>query len=124
MKMMRRNTKCLPKMRKRQKTSYSHGRKLGINVLSNVSSLPFQTIVFRAGWMVKNLHSAFDYIFNSLKKDDDCAHVLAGWMNQSDNKFQGGYSPRFEAIKTEPQQALLFLRALFLIKDNLLKRKF
>ena len=52
----------------RKKTSYSYGRKLGINVLSNVSALPFQVIVFRAGWMVKNLHSAFDYIFNSKKR--------------------------------------------------------
>ena len=63
---------------KRRKTAYSHGRKLGINILSDDSSLPFQTIVFRAGWAVKNLHSAFDYIFNSHQKDDSCAHVLAG----------------------------------------------
>ena len=98
-------------------------------MLSNVSSLPFQTIVFCAGWMVKNLHSAFDYIFNSVKKDDDCAHVLAGWMNQADNKFQGGYSPRFEAIKTDPDQALLFLKALFFnqrhnVEENILKLLF
>ena len=45
---------------KRRKTAYSHGRKLGINVLSDVSSLPFQTVIFRAGRAVKNIHSAFD----------------------------------------------------------------
>lgn len=53
---------------KRRKNAYSHDRKLGINILSDDSSLSFQTIVFRAGWAVKNLHSTFDYIFNSNQK--------------------------------------------------------
>ena len=98
---------------KRHKTSYSHGRKLGVNVLSNISSLPFHVIVFRAGWVVKNLHSAFDYIFNSQHKDDSCAHALAGWLQNSDNVFLGGFTPSFEAIKTEHNKAMMFVQVLF-----------
>ena len=100
--------------KKRKKTSYSHGRKLSVNVLSNISSLPFHVIVFRAGWIVKNLHSAFDYIFNSAHKDESCAHALAGWLETLNSVYQGGYTPSFEAIKTEPEKAEMFLKFLFL----------
>ena len=99
--------------KKRKKTSYSHGRKLGINVLSNVSSLPFQVIVFRAGWLVRNLHSAFDYIFNSFHKDDSCASALAGWLQNQDPNLFGGYTPSFDAIKTDKNKAILFVQTLF-----------
>ena len=109
--------------KKRKKTSHSHGRKLGINVLSDVSSLPFQVIVFRAGWMVKNLHSAFDYIFNSTQKDDSCAHVLAGWLEKNENCYEGGFSPSFDAIKTEPERALHFLQVLFLHQSDFMDSK-
>ena len=100
--------------KKRKPTSYAHGRKLAVNVLSNISSLPFHVIVFRAGWIVKNLHSAFDYIFNSDHKDDSCAHVLAGWLEAMDSVFQGGFTPCFDSIKTEPEKAKMFLNFLFL----------
>ena len=99
--------------KKRKKTSHSHGRKLYVNALSHISSLPFHVIVFRAGWIVKNLHSAFDYIFNSAHKDDSCNHALAGWLETMDSVFQGGYTPTFESIKTEPEKAQMFLNFLF-----------
>ena len=100
--------------KKRKKTAYSHGGKLGVNVLSNISSLPFHVIVFRAVWIVKNLHSTFDYIFNSMHKYDSCAHALAVWLKTINSKYQGGYTPNFESIKTEPDKAEMFLKFLFL----------
>ena len=109
--------------KKRKKTSYSHGRKLAVNVLSNISSLPFHIIVFRAGWVVKNLHSAFDYIFNSAHKDSSCALVLSGWLETVDSVYQGGFSPTFEAIKTEPEKAELFLKFLFIKQKDFVDEK-
>ena len=108
---------------KRRKTAYSRDRKSGINILSDDSSLPFQTIVFRAGWAVKNLHSAFDYIFNSHQKDDSCAHVLAGWQEKDDNKYKGGFSPSFDAIQTHPEKAVKFTELLFIKQKGFLDRE-
>ena len=62
-----------------RQTSYGHNRKKGVNALSDIFNLPFQTLIFRCGWAAKNIHSAFDYIFNSMEKDDACAHALADW---------------------------------------------
>ena len=86
---------------KKKASSYSFGRKLGVNKLSDKSSLPFHMIVFRAGWLAKNLHSAFDYIFNSMLKDEKCGKGLADWDKEDGLKHEGGYSPNFYAIATE-----------------------
>ena len=94
-----------------------------MNVLSNISSLPFHIIVFQAGWVVKNLHSAFDYIFNSAHKDESCAHVLSGWSETVDSIYQGGFSPSFEAIKNEPEKAQMFLNFLFLKQKDVVDEK-
>ena len=42
-------------------------------------------------------------------------------MNQTNNNFEGGFSPRFEAIKTHPEKAKLFLHNLFFHQKNHLK---
>ena len=42
------------------------GKKSGINQLADLENM--QMFVFREGWMVKNMHTAFDYIFNIQKK--------------------------------------------------------
>ena len=82
--------------------------------MSNVSNLPFHNIVFCAGWMAKNMHSAFDYIFNSAEKDSTCAHVLADWGVQVDGKYIGGLSLRFDAIQTEKTKATNMMNLLYL----------
>ena len=94
-------------------TSHSHGKKKGVNVLADDSGLPFHTIVFRAGWLAKNLHTAFDYIFNSVKKDDSCGHVQGGWTEKLDGEYLGGISPDFGSIKTEVDKAKNFVKLLF-----------
>lgn len=98
---------------KKKASSYSFGRKLGVNKLSDKSSLPFHMIVFRAGWLAKNLHSAFDYIFNSMLKDEKCGKGLADWDEEDGLKHEGGYSPNFYAIATEKEKATLFVQLLF-----------
>ena len=54
-----------------------HGnKKRAVNKLAE--ALEIQVFSFRCGWMVRNMHSAFDYIFNTIKKDAKCGKVLAG----------------------------------------------
>lgn len=66
-------------------------------------------IVFRAGWLAKNLHSAFDYIFNSMLKDEKCGKGLADWDEEDGLKHEGGYSPNFYAIATKVEKAEMFV---------------
>ena len=99
-------------------TSHSHGKKKGVNVLADDSALPFHTIVFHAGWLAKNLHTAFDYIFNSVKKDDSCGHVQGGWTEKIDGEYIGGISPDFGSIKTEIEKAKNFVKLLFFSQAN------
>ena len=53
---------CVPK----QYRGYG-GRKKAANTMSDF--LDFHIWSFRMGWMVRNMHSAFDYLFNSASKD-------------------------------------------------------
>ena len=69
-----------------KQTSYSHGRKKSANVLSDLFNLPFHVLIFRCGWAAKNIHSAFDYIFNLVSKDEACGHALAGWKEMGNGK--------------------------------------
>ena len=65
-------------------------KKAGVNELAD--HLDFHTFLFCCGWMARNLHTAFDYIFNNEKKDSACGKVLAGWlMVDSNGKRRGGY---------------------------------
>ena len=41
-------------------------KKSAVNTLAD--DLEIQVFTFRAGWQVRNFHSAFDYIFNNKKK--------------------------------------------------------
>ena len=71
-------------------------KKCGVNKLADF--LHIQIFVFRAGWMVKNMHSAFDYILNSKQKDRLCAKVLANWLVKMGDDYVGGIPPSGEAI--------------------------
>ena len=72
---------------------------------------------------MKNLHSTFDYIFNSAHKDSSYTFVLSGWLETIDSVYQGGFSPTFEAIKTEPEKAELFLKFLFIKQKDFVDEK-
>ena len=55
---------CLPSQLR------GHGnKKRAVNKLAEV--LEIQIFSFRCGWMVRNMHSAFDYIFSTIKKDGE-----------------------------------------------------
>ena len=93
------DVKCV---RERNMTSYIVGRKKAANDMSDNADLPFHHLVFCYGWIVNNLHTAFDYIFNSDRKDRVAAKVLAGWGGKD---TYGGVSPSFEDITTEKEKA-------------------
>ena len=86
-------------------------KKAGVNEL--VDSLDFHTFLFRCGWMVRNLHTAFDYIFNNEKKDSVCGKVLAGWKLVGSNGERHGGNPCKSRMNHEPAMFDLFVTNLF-----------
>ena len=63
-------------------------KKAGINELAD--NLDFHAFLFRCGWMVSNMHTTFDYIFNNEKKDSACGKVVAGWKLVGSNYERHG----------------------------------
>ena len=90
------------------------GRKLGVNVMADDGNLQFHSLVFRSGWQVKNMHSAFDYIFNTHRKDNFCAKVLAEWTTKINGEYSGGIPPTTDDIKTNTELVLDFIGHLFI----------
>ena len=90
----------------KKRTSYSHGRKRAAGNISD-SVVPFQYLVFRLGWVVKNMHTIYDYVHDSEFKDISAAKKLADWPEK------GGVSPTFRSITTEQEKARLLLRAMY-----------
>ena len=86
-------------------------KKTAVNQLGD--SLEIQTFVFRAGWLVRNVHSAFDYIFNNKKKDRISGKVLAGWTHLKESDMITAYPPCLEAVKTEKELLNKFSVRLF-----------
>ena len=75
-------------------------KKSAVNVMAD--ALEIQTFTFRAGWQVRQFHSAFDYIFNNTqKKDKDRGKTLAGWTRQNDPNYVSTYAPNPDSIVIE-----------------------
>ena len=96
----------------KKRTSYSHGRKRAAGNISD-SVVPFQYLVFRLGWVVKNMHTIYDYVHDSEFKDISAAKKLADWPEK------GGVSPTFRSITTEQEKARLLLRAMYAQHEDL-----
>ena len=93
--------------------------------MADKGSLQFHQLCFRFGWATKNLHSAFDYIFNSLEKDKHCGKVLSGWVKKVNGKVAGGYPPTADDITTKREVLYKFIKCLYghqlVIQSNELK---
>ena len=71
------------------------------------------TFVRRVGLIAQNIHTMFEYFFNSDKQDMACAHTLAGWYTIVNGAIQGGIAPDFDSIKSCPEKLTLFTKVLF-----------
>jgi len=88
-------------------------------VLAEEGSLQFHQMCFRCGWTTKNIHSAFDYIYNSASKDAQCGKVLGNWLRNVNGKLVGGYPPSTEDIETERDKVFIFSNHLFSRQQHL-----
>lgn len=95
-----------------------------MNALADDGNLQFHSMCFRCGWATKNLHSAFDYIFNSGPKDQLCGKVLSNW-HETGHKghIKGGIPPNASDIKTYQEQLYTFINNLFAKQIYLVNKK-
>ena len=87
---------------------YTHGRKLAAGTLADRADVQFEFVVFRLGWVLKNMHTLCDYVNNSRTKDIAAAKGLAKWHSKS-----RGASAMYLSIKTEKDKAYMFMQTLF-----------
>lgn len=72
------------------------------------------SFVARCGWVVKNIHSLYDYMFNSPSQDANAGKTVQGWKKASmDGNVLGGVPPRITAIKTASPKVRQFVNHLF-----------
>jgi hypothetical protein len=79
-------------------------------------------VAFRLGWVVKCLHTIYDYLKFNGKNDKPCALVLAGYKAvDSNGEIGGGYPPLLQALAGHAQydKAKEFGRRLFLEMEEL-----
>lgn len=81
--------------------------------MAEEGSLQFHQMCFRCGWVTRNIHSAFDYIYNSSNKDRQCGKVLGNWQRSVNGQLVGGYPPTSEDIVTETNVLFKFTNHLF-----------
>ena len=75
--------------------------------------LPPHAIVGRCGWVVKNIHTLYDYIFNSTRQDANAGKTLQGWIFSVAGEVLGGVPPDIRSIRTSAHKIPSFVRALF-----------
>ena len=81
--------------------------------------LEIQFFCFRAGWQLAGAHSAFDYIFNNIKKDIICGLSLSGWKDYANEYIHGEIPPLREAIKHKKHVYDLFMKELFVRETHM-----
>jgi len=96
----------------RQATIRSHSLKRS-SVSDLQENLPAHSFVARCGFVVKNIHTIFEYFFNSKSQDMQSALVLGGWMFSVGGSIQGGIPPEKSSIVTAPDKLQPFISTLF-----------
>ena len=77
----------------------SHGcKKYSVKVLDDSPLIQPTWTVFRAGWVMRNAHTVFDYLFGNSLSDQRCARVLSGWsVPDHSGQVGGAVSPTLDS---------------------------
>ena len=86
-------------------------KRFSVNELQE--QLPPHSFVARCGWIARNMHTMFEYFFNSRTQDLQSALVLGGWVNRIGNDIQGGVPHTREHLSTAQEKLTPFIMALF-----------
>ena len=82
------------------------GKKFGVQKLGD-SNLSPQHLISRCGWLVKTLHSFFDYWTSTKHSMEKSARAIYDWPINS-----GGFPPRMDIITTKKELVPKFVSCL------------
>ena len=95
-----------------QHANRSHSlKRCAVSILQE--NLPAHSFVDRCGWVAKNIHTMFEYFFNSEEQDANSSKVLCGWCIKHQGKVLGGIPPRKDHITDSPRKVDDFVKSLF-----------
>ena len=69
--------------------------------------------IFRSGWIVRGLHSLFDYVMGTPVMMTAAGKVLANWTTKCGGEIIGGNPPNLDDIHTKPELLDGFVDCIF-----------
>jgi hypothetical protein len=90
-----------------------HGKKGSSQKMSEIPFVSGLAQIFRAGWMVRGLHSLFDYVVGSNPHVAAAGKALANWTQKFNDTIHGGIPPTIDSIVTESHLVPGFVDTLF-----------
>jgi hypothetical protein len=97
----------------------SHSAKrFAVNYANEFAYICTSWVCFRAGWLMKAVHTIFDYLDRRAKNDRQVARVTSNWTQVGEGGlYGGGRPPSLDALVGEPgcdvEQVLQFVILLF-----------
>ena len=96
------------------------GKRFAVNLADIHPGIKTTWVCFRAGWIMKSVHTIFDYLSASAKNDHQVALVTANWTETGEGgRYCGGRPPSLQSLidcnsgGTDMEQVEDFVRALF-----------
>lgn len=89
-------------------------KKAGVNHAHDNPGCPILSVMYRAAWTIRNLHTICDYVINNMRNDRKIGRAQAGWTDKEDTK--AGQPPSlniFETDSVQYQLVLAFVSNLF-----------
>jgi len=80
-------------------------------------------VIFRAGWLVRAVHSLFQYVDQCEFQSDEAGKAAAGWKGPKiDGRLLGGFPPTLEGL-LQDDKMVQFVERLFASSNETMERK-
>ena len=100
---------CLVNM----KLTSHHGKKGSNQKMSEVPLVSGLAQIFRSGWMVRGLHSLFDYVVGLRPHVSAAGKAISDWTMKINDQLHGGVPPNLNHITTDSHLVLKFVDCIF-----------
>ena len=115
-----------PNVKFNPKLSTHSGKKQAVNMANEHSFIKTTWVCFRAGWLMKAVHTIFDYLGFNPKSDRQVGRSLNGWITPDTyGSLGGGHPPSLAIFNGKPEKAFVkqFMRILFCPFENVVGAK-
>ena len=95
------------------KLTSHHGKKGSSQKMSEIPGVSGLAQIFRAGWVVRGIHSLFDYVVGSRPLLQAAGKALSNWTCKLGDVIAGGQPPNLADISTAREKLDAFVEAIF-----------